>query len=108
MLRIGVLAALLLAAVGCGGGDPCAGSPCPNDAKRSASEYQQCVSQHQANQNKACNQQSVQYELCFQSSTVCDSNGRTDAIASYNKASTNCKAAQDALICCSFPFGSCK
>ena len=108
MVRIGILAALLIAAAGCGGGDPCAGSPCPNDAKQSASEYQSCVSRHQADQNKACNQQSLAYELCVKSSTVCNSNGRTDGIETYNKASTNCKSAYDAVICCALNLSTCR
>ena len=64
MARFALVAALVFA-VGCEGGDPCAGSKCANDARPSASEYQACVDRHNAVKNERCNQQNVAYELCI-------------------------------------------
>ena len=103
MIRIALLAALLLAGVGCGG-DPCAGSRCPNDAKQSASEYQSCVDRHNADRNKKCYQESVNHELCTQSAVVCDSNGRTDVFASLRNQNSQCANTQKAVLCCASTF----
>lgn len=100
MTRFVLFAAVVFVGVGCGGGDPCAGSPCPNDARRSASEYQTCVDQHNAKKNDKCARETVNLELCFLGSAVCDSNGRTDGLATLNKASTDCAPAQKAVLCC--------
>ena len=104
MLRIGLLAALLLTAIGCGNSDPCASAGCPNDAKQSASEYQSCVNRHNADRNKKCYQEGVNYELCVQASTVCDSNGRTDVFATFSNANNRCDNAQQAQLCCASSF----
>ena len=104
MTRISLLAALILTGVGCGGGDPCAGSSCPNDARQSASEYQSCVNKHNSNRDKKCYQESVNYELCVQSSRVCDANGRTDQFASGTRANDACANYEQAILCCASSF----
>jgi hypothetical protein len=101
MTRIRCLAVLAVLVVGCGGADPCAGAPCPNDARQSASEYQKCVSDHQKNSGSTCYRESVNYELCINGSRVCDGNGRTDGIASFKRANSECALAQKAVLCCS-------
>lgn len=104
MTRIALVAALFSLTVGCGGGDPCAGSPCPNDAKRSASEYQACVDEHNRRRNDKCYQESLNNELCIRQSVVCDSNGRTDLGATFSKAQNACAPAQKAVLCCGSPI----
>ena len=104
MARFGLLAALVFAGFGCGGGDPCAGSRCPNDSRPTQTQYQDCVSRHNADRNKKCNAESLNYELCVQSSTVCTSGGTTDGSASLSKANSNCSAAFDAVLCCNAAF----
>ncbi len=99
---------LVVAGLGCGGGDPCAGSPCPNDARPTAAEYDSCVKQHSNSRDTKCYAQSVNLELCARASTVCGSNGKTDAVASSNKTSTDCKQAFDSVLCCSFGLTSCR
>ena len=107
-VRTALLTALLGTILGCSGGDPCAGSPCPNDSRPTQSEYQSCVNQHNANANKACNAQVVAYELCVQGNILCGSNGTTDASASSSRISNNCKQALDSAICCALGLSSCK
>lgn len=106
--RTSMLVVLVAVAAGCGGGDPCAGSPCPNDTKPTASQYQDCVSRHQSNQGSRCNAQSVNIELCAQQNTVCTSGGKTDFSATQSRYSSNCKQATDALICCLLSSTACK
>jgi len=108
MVRIGLLAALVLTAVGCGGGDPCAGSRCPNDTKQTTSDYQSCVSQHQRSQSNRCYPQTVAYELCIQASQVCGSDGRTDGQASGTQANLNCKTQADSVLCCVLGLSTCR
>ncbi len=90
-------------AAGCGA-DPCAGSPCPNDPQRTPEQYQECVNQYNANKNQPCNREQVNYQLCAQSSTVCNSGGKTDGSATLSRINTNCKAASEAVLCCSSSF----
>jgi len=106
--RITMLVALVAVAAGCGGGDPCAGSPCPNDTRPTQQQYQDCVSRHQARMNDRCNAQSVNIELCAQQNTVCNSSGKTDFSATQSRYSTNCKQATDALICCLLSSTACR
>ena len=106
--RTAVLAALISLAIGCGGGDPCAGSPCANDSKPTSTQYQNCVNQHNDNKNAKCNAQSVAIELCAQQNTVCTSGGTTDGSRSSTAFNANCKAATDALVCCIFSSSACR
>ena len=111
MARIALLAALVFAGLGCGA-DPCADTSCPNDTtKQTSSQYNDCVSRHNADKNKTCNQESVALEICAGQSTVCNSAGRTDGSATLSKYNSSCRAAQDAVTCCALAavgFGTCK
>ena len=97
--RLGVFAASLavaLALVACSGGDPCAGSPCPNDAHPTPAQYDQCVKSNDANKNSKCNSVSIAAELCNRNNTVCKADGTTDSSLTLTKTSNNCKQANDA------------
>ena len=108
MTRIALLAAVLVSMVGCGGGDPCVGSPCPNDARQSGSQYQACVDRHQQQSTNRCYRETTAYELCIQSSAVCDSKGETDVLETYRRAQTQCKQAGDSVTCCVLGLTTCR
>ena len=107
MIRAFALALLTLTAVGCAGADPCTGSPCPSDAHPSTSDVQACHDRHQREMSNKCYQQSFNYEVCAQQSTVC-TDGKTDLSKTLNNISTNCKTAQDSLVCCAIGLTTCK
>jgi hypothetical protein len=100
MARLGLVAALAIVAFGCGGGDPCAGSPCPNDAKPTQNQYDQCVKTHDANRNGKCYQPAVDLELCQRANVVCNSAGSTDGSLTFTKQNNNCTAATNTYLCC--------
>ncbi len=99
MPRVLMLSAVLVTLAGCGGGDPCGASKCPNDAMRSANEYQTCVNDHQNRSSNKCYQQEVQYEVCLKNVTQCDSNGRTDVFKTLSSFG-DCNSVRDTLLCC--------
>jgi hypothetical protein len=101
---MGLLAAVWIAAAGCGGNDPCADSPCPNDARKTPAQYDQCVRDHQANQNAKCNAPNLNYELCTKAQVVCTSGGTTDGSATLTRINNNCKTELDAATCCAISF----
>ncbi len=106
-MRLGLIAVAVLLG-GCGGGDPCAGSPCPNDTKRTQAQYEQCRQQHDSARNDRCNPQVVAIELCAQANTVCGSDGKADANQSQSRINANCKGATDALVCCLLSSSACR
>lgn len=107
MVRLGILAAALVAMVGCGGNDPCTGSPCPNDSHPTQSEYQACIDRHNKDKSNKCYQQNFNYEVCVQQSTVC-TEGKSDFSKTLSAIGTNCKTAQDSLVCCAIGLTTCK
>lgn len=107
LLRTLALAVLALTAVGCAGPDPCTGSPCPSDSHPSSTQYQDCVDRHRREQSNKCYTQNFNYEVCVQQSTVC-TDGKTDLSKTLNSISTNCKMAQDSVVCCALGLSTCK
>ena len=108
MVRIGFLSVLVVAALGCGGGDPCADSRCPNDTRSTPAQYESCVNKHNSDRGKKCYQEGVNYELCVQASRVCTSGGTTDSSATLSRSNNDCKLALDAVLCCALGFASCR
>lgn len=107
MIRALAFSLLVFTAVGCGGADPCTGSPCPSDSHPTSSEYQACRDRHAKQMNDKCYQQSLNYEICAQQSTVC-TDGKTDVSKTLNNLGTACKTAQDSLVCCAIGLTTCK
>ncbi len=99
MLRALSLAMFCLVAAGCGGADPCTGSPCPQDSHPSTSQYQECRDRHQRESSNKCYQQTFNYEVCVQQSTVC-TEGKTDVLKTFGALTINCQTEVDLLICC--------
>ena len=107
MLRALSLAVFCLVAAGCGGADPCTGSPCPQDLHPSTSQYQECRDRHQREASNKCYQQNFNYEVCVQQSTVC-TEGKPDLSKTLSAIGTNCTTAQDSLVCCALGLTTCK
>ncbi|GEM_PF-3535664 len=99
MSKVLMLSAVLLTLAGCGGADPCGDSKCPNDAKKSATEYQNCVNDHQNRSSNKCYQQELQYEVCLKNVVQCDSNGRTDFFKTLSFVG-DCNSVLNTLNCC--------
>jgi hypothetical protein len=100
MARIGLLAALVIAGLGCGGSDPCGDSKCPNEPKKTQAQYTQCVNQHEANKNAKCNAEFSAYERCSKGAELCKSDGTIDGSATSTKISNDCKLEGNAYLCC--------
>jgi hypothetical protein len=96
------LFALLLSfgLAGCGGGDLCGPSVCPNDRMRTPAEVNQCRQLLDANRNAACFREMASLGQCEQSSIICSSEGTTDFGLSSTKAINNCKPQIDAANAC--------
>lgn len=82
---------VVLAASGCGGGDPCGRtSPCKNDPAITQADRDQCRALFTANQSAACYGEFVAYANCAADNIVCGGDGKTDSSLSRTKAENSC------------------
>jgi hypothetical protein len=107
--NIWVAAVMVLAMAACGGGSPCdRKSPCMNDVMNTPAEVEQCKQTLNANMNSPCYSEYLALATCFQDSTVCGSDGKTDGALTLTKASNNCtqQGANRSACCAKSPTAS--
>lgn len=84
--------------VGGGESSPCDFiSPCPTDVKKTAAEVTSCKSQLASTMSAPCYNEALTFIGCYQTNTVCGTDGKTDVTATQNKCTTSVNAV---LTCC--------